>query len=492
MRQRDIVVKQMDGIEKEQNAIVLKVEESVVDDDNPWGDDVLGREQIAARLTNLIGNQSSPLTISIHGAWGTGKTFMLKRWQQDLQNQQFKAIYFNAWEDDFCADPLLSIIGQMWDYFEKDKGSKVKRLAISVKEKAVPLVWANVKSVVSNKTGLTLETGEDKDTEQDLIDNYLVQTRTRAELKKRLGEMAAEVSGESGQPLVFIIDELDRCRPTFAIELLERVKHIFDVPNMVFVLGINRDELCKALSSVYGDIETDIYLRRFFDFEFNLSEVDSQRYITNLIERLQLVDAFEGLSELSSKEVHVRDYDNYVRVFPKLWSALGLSLRDTDYGIRLLAVLSRNVKPGNFTHPFLLSVLIAMKFKRPEFYRSLIAGNYESSEVMNYIDDELKQDQVDEELTRYLDRIEGFLYCANSSNDEGRPRGQTAASELLQTQDVQYLPGASPLSYRAQKANGQQRRRILLAISDGQQMDIDGSILGNLAALIDTFQTQSL
>ena len=49
------------------------------------------------------------------------------------------------------------------------------------------------------------------------------------------------------QPLIFIIDELDRCRPTFAIELLERVKHIFDVPNMVFVLGINRDELCKSL-----------------------------------------------------------------------------------------------------------------------------------------------------------------------------------------------------------------------------------------------------
>ena len=54
---------------------------------------------------------------------------------------------------------------------------------------------------------------------------------------------------DTGQPLVFIIDELDRCRPTFAIELLERVKHIFDVPNIVFVFGINRSELVKALDS---------------------------------------------------------------------------------------------------------------------------------------------------------------------------------------------------------------------------------------------------
>ena len=486
------MVEQTDGIQKAQNAIVLKVEERAVDANNPWADDVLDREHIAAKLTNLIRHQSLPLVISVHGQWGTGKTFMLKRWQQDLENQQFKAIYFNAWEDDFCDDPLLAIIGQMWNYFERDKGGKVKSLAELVKKNAIPLFWENVKSVVNNKTGLTLETGQDKDTEQDLIDKYLDQTRTRAELKNRLREMASAVNEESGQPLIFIIDELDRCRPTFAIELLERVKHIFDVPNMVFVLGINRDELCKALSSVYGDIETDIYLRRFFDFEFNLPEVDSRRFTTNLIERFQLADVFKRLTEASSKEVHVHDYDNYVRVFPNLWSALGLSLRDTDYGIRLLAVLSRNVKPGNFTHPFLLSVLIAMKFKRPELYRSLIAGNFETSEVMNYIDGELKRDQVDEELTRNLDRIEGFLYCADSSNDEGQdqPRGQTAANELFPTEDVQLLPGASILSYRARKANGQQRRRILLAISDGQGLDIDGRVLSNLAALIDTYQTQ--
>ena len=71
---------------------------------------------------------------------------------------------------------------------------------------------------------------------------------------------------------MFIIDELDRCRPTFAIELLERVKHIFDVPNIVFVFGINRAELVKSLESIYGEIDAGTYLRRFFDMEFVLPE----------------------------------------------------------------------------------------------------------------------------------------------------------------------------------------------------------------------------
>ena len=92
-----------------------------------------------------------------------------------------------------------------------------------------------------------------------LLEEYLYQRASKDKLKKHLQDLAGEVVKETGHPLVFIIDELDRCRPTFAIELLERVKHIFDIPNMVFAFGINRDELCKSLSSIYGDIDVDVY-----------------------------------------------------------------------------------------------------------------------------------------------------------------------------------------------------------------------------------------
>ena len=110
------------------DSLALKLVEPEVSAHDPWGDDVLGRKEMAARLTNLIGNQSLPLTISIHGAWGTGKTFMLKRWQQDLQTQEFSAIYFNAWEDDFCDDPLLAILAQLADHFKEDRLKKLGNL----------------------------------------------------------------------------------------------------------------------------------------------------------------------------------------------------------------------------------------------------------------------------------------------------------------------------------------------------------------------------
>ena len=397
-----------------QKSVPLKLSEPVVDSTNPWADDLLARQVIATRLTNLVATQEPPLTISLHGQWGTGKTFMLKRWQKDLEGKGFKAIYFNAWEDDFCDDPLLAILGQMTETL---KEGDLKSLTQEIVATAVTLFKKNALSVLYNKTGITLETDQN---ERDLLKEYLNQRATKDELKENLAKLSATIFDETKHPLVFISDELDRCRPTFAIELLERVKHIFDVSNMVFVFGINRDELCKSLTSVYGEINADVYLRRFFDFEFNLPEVNSRGFAEQLIDRFQLVHAFRGLSHAASAPVHYRDYDNYRTIVPKLWSALGLSLRDIDYGVRLLALLARSLQPRTFTHPFLLVILIAMKFKRPEFYRSLIAGNFETSDVMDYISGELKRDQVDDEVTRCLDRSEGFLYCADSSNDEKR------------------------------------------------------------------------
>ena len=109
---------------------------------------------------------------------------------------------------------------------------------------------------------------------------------------------------ETGHPLIFIIDELDRCRPTFAIELLERVKHIFDIPNMIFVFGINRSELCSSLQSIYGEIDAGVYLRRFFDMEFSLPEIDSEPFCKSLMEKYKLNDFFSELSKNTNINPH--------------------------------------------------------------------------------------------------------------------------------------------------------------------------------------------
>ena len=471
-----------------QKSVTLKLGEAVVDSNNPWVDDLLARQDIAKRLTNFVENQEPPLTISPHGQWGTGKTFMLRRWQKALENQSFRAIYFNAWEDDFCDDPLLAIVGQLSEYFKEDG---LRAIAGKVVHTAIPLILKNAPAVIKMATGITLDVGQIESSDRDFLKEYLHERATKDNLKNHLGELSAKVASETNHPLVFIIDELDRCRPNFAIELLERVKHIFDVPNLVFVFGINRTELCKSLASVYGDINTDVYLRRFFDFELNLPEADSRGFATQLIDRFQIADVFHQLAEAAHDRVHMQDYDNYRTVFPMVWSALGISLRDIDYGIRLLALLARNVPLGAFTHPFLLAVLIAMKFKKPEFYHSLKTGDFRTSEIMDYIDDEAsRRILTDEDLSRCLDRIEGFLYCADITNRGDQQRGENAHTELsrLAQGDVEF--GFQVVSRRAQNADPEHFSRIIRAIEDGQRLGITGDVFGDLATLIDAYQMQ--
>ncbi len=181
----------------------------------------------------------------------------------------------------------------------------------------MPLIRENALGVLRATTGVPLKVHQDQG-QKAFLEAYLEQRSTKEKLKKRLAEMSAKVVAETKHPMVFIIDELDRCRPTFAIELLERVKHIFDVPNLVFVFGLNRDELSKSLQSVYGEIDSDVYLRRFFDMEFTLPEVDTKSFAGHLIEKFELANFFTTQARMSIS-AHTR------AVFLSCWAAFHYS-----------------------------------------------------------------------------------------------------------------------------------------------------------------------
>ena len=322
------------------------------------------------------------------GTWGTGKTFLLQRWHKELKSQCFSAIYFNAWEDDFCNDPLLAILGQLAEHF---KEGRLKELASKIFRIAGTLLKENAKSILHKHFGIILVIEKRKQAERNLLREYLEQRATKDELKKHLEKMAAEVQKETGHPLVFIIDELDRCRPTFAIELLERVKHIFDVPNLVFVFGINRKELCSALQSVYGEIDVAVYLRRFFDMEFMLPETDSVDFCKALLDRFELSGHFVGLSERVDSNVHISEFNDLAKWVPMFWTGFGMSLRDLDYCVRMVALVCRNLEPKKHMYPLLLIVLIPLKLRNPNLYRQLIQGDCHASDVLNYVHETFAQ-----------------------------------------------------------------------------------------------------
>ncbi len=438
-------------------SLSLKLVEPEVSSDSPWGDDVLNRAEIAARLTNLIRTQSVPFVVSIDGYWGTGKTFMLKRWRRDLEKKGFQSIYFNAWEDDFCDDPLLAIIGQLSIHLNNK--SRFKAKAREVVQKAKTLFRPRALSVSMGYEGYTVTGNVDlvqnQDEEVGLLEDYLFQRESKDNLKKELSDLAADVAKETKHPLVFIIDELDRCRPTFAIELLERVKHIFDVPNLVFVFGINRDELCKSLQSLYGEIEADVYLRRFFDMEFTLPESDPQEFCRHLFERFEFAEFFAKFSADANSNQHLEDYKQFSDRLPELWSYFGFSLRDIDYCVRLIALASKNVRAGSPMYPWLLGLLIALKFNNQHLYKGITRGEALASDVMNYVHSLIPKDSGYTKLARTLALMEGALYVIEQESFNSRTTigGQSQFMALLnEKKTLDELPRPEYLSERIKEA----------------------------------------
>jgi hypothetical protein len=439
-----------------QDVLKIKHPEPRVSRDEPWQDDVLDRAKIAEKLTNLFREQRDPFVISIDGQWGTGKTFLLERWQRDLEREGFSAIYFNAWEDDFCDDPLLAIIGQLSEQFKK---GKFKELAEQVGQIAVQLIKQNLIAVPSKLTGLDLSVDVSKLNDRDLLQEYSDQRKTKDRLKNKLAQLSDKVAEETGHPLVFIIDELDRCRPTFAIELLERVKHIFDIPNMVFVFGINRDELCKSLNSIYGEIDTTVYLRRFFDMEFRLPEADSANFCRSLMDRFHFEEFFRTSSTNANTTSHSNEYYSLARCFSVLCGSLGLSLRDIDFCVRLIALVGKNIEEQNHMYPGLLSLLILLKLKNPTLYRQFIRGECRASAVMDYIDQAVSIPTGDSQLDFPLRTVEASLYFAEIKRLEGS--GESSALEqlrLLQTDSK--LTHPEFLSERARSADAERASEL--------------------------------
>ena len=143
---------------------------------------------------------------------------------------------------------------------------------------------------------------------------------------KRLSEMSAKVREETGTPWSSSSTNLTGVVRLFCLELLERVKDIFDVPNLVSEFRINRDELCSSLESFYGTIDPSIYLRR--DMEFLLLEVDAANFGRHLMQKFGLATFFESLSVREGPDYSKYEFQGLFNNSPEIWARLGLSLRD--------------------------------------------------------------------------------------------------------------------------------------------------------------------
>jgi len=226
--------------------------------DQPFVNDQLHRQPCAQNLTTLIRTLKQPFVLSVNGSWGTGKTTFIKMWRQSLENDGHLCLFFNAWENDFATDPIVSFISEMDRVFQRrpeaaDRWKKAKALGAGlIRNVATEAVKKATHGLVDpEKLVETMRKGEKDDalvqqaTEiaTQRLAAYRAEAQAIAAFRENLGELGQQLRQADGAkaPVLFFVDELDRCRPDYAICLLERINHLFNVPNIVFVLALDRE-----------------------------------------------------------------------------------------------------------------------------------------------------------------------------------------------------------------------------------------------------------
>lgn len=162
--------------------------------------------------------------------------------------------------------------------------------------------------------------------------------------------------------MVFIIDELDRCRPDFALSVLERIKHFFSVQNVHFVLGANCSQLRNSIRSAYGnDVDAALYLQKFVSVTFLMG---------NNTGRLNRTAAIHYLRHISQSMTNIRSYMDMIEAYDRMQA---LNLRSIER-IATAISLAVNVSPV-MPPPQILSPLAVMKVMRPDLYAKAVTGH---------------------------------------------------------------------------------------------------------------------
>ena len=345
---------------------------SVVDLNDPWTDDKLDRGKFATILTRVVSNEVEPLVLTVNGKWGSGKTFFLKRWRQDLIKSGVTTLYFNAWQDDTIDDPLVAMIGQL--YMEL-KGCRKLNLDLKNVTQAVSKITSfvgdTITDVAKHITGVDVKGRLKRNCYvfNATVEDYVQQQRNRIELIERLTTLANKVSkgidDRAKGPIIFIIDELDRCRPDYAIRVLERVKHIMCVSGLVFVLGIDREALSKTIKIVYGDIDTENYLRRFFDLEFVLPKPNLGEFINFQFDQYSVEKILE---EMPDTRTYKDNAYSFRQVFTALAERQKLSLREIESACKIFMIVIRGYFSERLMLPSVIAMMILLRICDPEMY----------------------------------------------------------------------------------------------------------------------------
>jgi len=263
--------------------------------------DEFNRKSIAEKAISLLKSDIDVSPMIIDGGWGAGKTeFCHKLMNLMEEGDTHQLIYIDAFKADHADEPLLTILAEVLNIVPSSEQQT------KIIKKIIPAIRYGIKASI--KAGVSHLLRQDAADVVDDFDKEIQQAADKAidssvesmlddhmnadKSLKALQDVLNEISEEN--PIIIFVDELDRCKPSFAVDMLEVIKHTFTIEGVQFVLITNTDQLKASVNHCYGaKINAQQYLDKFLKFRFSLSsQIDrrshyfssaSQTYLTDLI-----------------------------------------------------------------------------------------------------------------------------------------------------------------------------------------------------------------
>jgi len=375
--------------------------------------DIFKRSELGEGLTNLVTSVADPMVIALDAEWGSGKTVFLKMWAGELRKLGVPVVYFDAFAHDHLDDAFLTLAAEVIALAQAKKGDKKPIESFTAKAVGASKVLASgaarlaVKAAVRGVTAGTLSAADIEDEVSDVIaqDASNLADKQIAELlhstqerkdtleafRSALSELPAlvekDADGSNGadhvleeiqnKPLIFIIDELDRCTPPFALSLLERIKHFFSVPNVQFVLGVHLDQLANSVKATYGaDIDARSYLQKFIHIPVPL--LDTSRYENDATAKKYV----EYLTRsFKFEEEHGRLVQLIEEAIIEQAQRRNMSLRTIERIYTTIAIALATLPQNRLAIAPLMVGLAILKILHPELYREAKRGKLKYGQV---------------------------------------------------------------------------------------------------------------
>jgi hypothetical protein len=392
--------------------VVINWSQPVDIDGAHYPKDTLDRAKYAQYLSNFLASKGYDKSregedkkrnyvLNLNSEWGSGKTYFLKRWAEDLKAHH-PVVYVDAWQQDYSDDPLMTVISSMVSQLREQAGRAEGNAAISVIGKAGGLFKALAPAVVGGVTkkftgidfAAVMNDTEEASAESDIkdedgnvldmsaaaskavqymLDEHEGKAKAISALKQSVSQWLEAVKGftDKQYPAFVFIDELDRCRPSYAVEMLETIKHIFDIKGVVFVVATDTRQLQHAVRVVYGQgFDADIYLGRFFNTRYALKKMPLKELLSVHCDLDKL-----SLNALSQKRIGIwptpMDDNVHFENLSTIYRALKLSERESIQITERLVSIVDNLDSETRLDVYYLAVLMCLKEKHFKLYDEL-------------------------------------------------------------------------------------------------------------------------